>query len=71
MCCLVYAKNQKRGHYTGLQYDIPARTHFDYQLFILKHALPGRDSFIRCILEPKGPNGPQIDKILTKSYPRS
>ena len=31
MCALIYAKNPKRGNYTGFTYDIPARTSFDYE----------------------------------------
>ena len=57
MCALIYTRNPKKGNYTGFWYDIPARTRFEYEDFIKKHALPGPHSNIHCILEPKGPDG--------------
>ena len=66
MCALIYAKNPKRGNYTGFTYDIPAKTSFDYEQFLLKHALPGPGSNIHCILEPQGAGGEQRDVWLTK-----
>ena len=57
MCAFIYAKNPKKGNYTGFHYNIPAKTAFDYQKFLLKNALPGPLSRIHCILEPKGADG--------------
>ena len=54
MCTLIYAKNPKQSNYTGFLYNIPAKTSFDYEKFLLKHALPGPGSNIHCILEPQG-----------------
>ena len=66
MCTLIYAKNPKHSNYTGFIYNIPAKTSFDYEKFLLKHALPGPGSNIHCILEPNGKEGEQIDYWLTK-----
>ena len=66
MCTLIYAKNPKKSNYTGFLYNIPAKTSFDYEKFLLKHALPGPGSNIHCILEPHGMEGEQADYWLTK-----
>ena len=71
LCCLIYAKNQKRGNYSGFKYEISARTKFDYQMFLLKNALPGPGSDIHCVLEPEGAGGGRKDLWLTKSLAKS
>ena len=68
MCAMIYTRNPKRGQYTGYLYDIPARTKFDYQQFLLKNALPGPGSRIRCILQPTGINGKLEQKWFDKQF---
>ena len=68
MCAMIYTKNIKNSNYTGFLYDIPARTRFNYQDFLLKYALPGPGSKIHCILQPKGMEGDTIDLWLQKDY---
>ena len=53
-CAMMYSRNPKKGNYTGFFYDIPVTKSFNYENFLLKHALPGPKSVIHCILEPKG-----------------
>ena len=70
-CAIIYTSNPKRGNYTGFTYDIPAKTKFDYERFLLRNALPGPGSNIHCILESKGKEGETIDCWLTKDFKKS
>ena len=54
---IVYAKNSKKGSYTGFFHDIKKSERFDHQKFLAKHALAGPKSRIRCLIMPLGLNG--------------
>ena len=53
-CAMVFAKNNKRGSYTGFFKDLPKTGHFCHKEFLLAHALPGPGSRIKCILNERG-----------------
>ena len=71
MCAMIYTRNPKKGNYTGFLYDIPAKTKFSYQKFLLKYALPGPGSRIHCILQPNGAGSKKFDKWFEKDYDKS
>ena len=48
---MIYAKNPKKSNYTGFFYDIPTHHRFNYEEFLMKHALSGPNSNVHCLLE--------------------
>ena len=50
VCALIYAKNAKRGCYTGFYKDIPKTVPFDHEEFLQANALPGPKSIIQCLI---------------------
>ena len=48
VCALIYAKNAKRGGYTGFYKNIPKTGPFSRESFLKANALPGPNSVIQC-----------------------
>ena len=49
VCALVYAKNEKRGSYTGFFHNIHSNGYLSVDQFLAVHALPGPNSVITCL----------------------
>ena len=71
VCALVFARNSKRGGYTGIWQDIPKTGPFESETFLAANALPGPGSKIVCDILAKGKK--QLEKvfILMKDSPFS
>ena len=71
MAALCYAKNEKRGCYTGIYKNISSTNSFNASEFLAAHALPGPDSVIYCIKQLSGPEGDTERMTLRKDTPLS
>ena len=48
---MIYARNDKRGCYTGFYSNIWKTKQFDRKQFLLTHSLPGPDSIVHCYID--------------------
>jgi hypothetical protein len=57
VAAICYAKNDKRGGYTGGYRNITSTSQLTLKEFMARHALPGPGSVITCIVQRHGPLG--------------
>ena len=54
LCALIFARNGKKGCYTGIWQTIPKSGPFNREHFLAAHALPGHGSKIYCDVLARG-----------------
>ena len=66
VCALVYARNDKRGNYTGFFHNIWKTKQFDRGRFILAHVLPGPNSLVHCFIDSQGDSKQASSQVYRK-----
>ena len=71
VCVLIFAKNSKKGCYTGVVQNISKNSLFVPEEFVAAHALPGPDSRIFCDIYARGRRSRPQTYIFQKDQPFS
>ena len=64
---MFFSANEKHSCYTAFFQNSPQKYYFKYHDFLRAHALPGAASYVTCIIQFHGPDGPTKFLTLEKS----